>query len=367
VIAFSQPFGLSEQTGGARILRGLVQPSPESVVSFATCLRPSPPTDVLEERWLARRPQLGRLETTRFAHYFGYLDLALDRYFQHRLRAELKIRGASAVHCIAQNHDFWSVLEVARDLDLPYVLTIHDDLRHSLEQRPELPRTLRQFGRAWQLAKARTVISEAMGQEYCRLYGDRPYEVITDGVAEVRSQPRSPGDGSRVYFMGGGAHWYQKNFEPLFEILNRRSKSMIFRGTWIAPQPSERHVERRPWVSEAEVERDFEGVDLCYLPLPFGREFWTRFSLSTKLVTYLGSGRPILYHGPADSAVALLLEKHGAGVIVDSLDPNAVAAGLDEVVRRGPELAAAALELARKRFRLADQRTRFWRLFGVPA
>ncbi len=39
---------------------------------------------------------------------------------------------------------------------------------------------------------------------------------------------------------------------------------------------------------------------------------FARYSLSTKMVTYAGSGVPILYHGPADSAAYELLNKNNA-------------------------------------------------------
>jgi hypothetical protein len=364
VIAFSQPFGISEKTGGARILRALIEPAPTPVKSIVTSLNPPPSTTVAEEKWLPRRPHLGRIERSRFARYLGVADLALDRFFQEKLRRELA--GAHGIHCIAQNHDFSSVWEVAQRIGLPYVLTIHDDLRHSLDRMPEKERTWRIFGEIWRNASGRTVISDQMGEEYCRHHGERPFEVITDGIAHIPEAPLPHTGEARVYYMGSMAFSYQTNFERLFEILNGRSKAaMVFRGTAIESTPPGLTVERRGWAPEAEVARDFETVDVCYLPLPFGRDDWTRFSLSTKLVTYLGSGRPILYHGPADSAVALLLKANGAGVIVDSLDSARVAAGLAEVIRRGPELAAAALTLVRKRFRLADQRSRFWSLFGV--
>ena len=352
MIAFLQPFGLSTPTGGARILRALVDPAPAPFFSVSTYLEPPPTTTVGDEVWLPRRPRLGRVERSRFARYLGAVDDALNDRFQARLTRELKDRGARGVHAVAQNHDFWSEVEVAQDLDLPYVLTIHDDLHHSLANRPELARTIRRFGWAWRLATARTVISDAMGEEYSRRYGERPYEVITDGVASLPDAPRAPSGELRLYYMGSMAQSYQRNFDSLFEGMRRyrggsgAKPTLTFRGSWVAADPEGVPFERLPWASEAEVAGDIARIDVNYLPLPFGHDAWTRYSLSTKLVTYLGSGLPILYHGPADSAVARLLAQHDAAALITSLEPADVARGLDEVRARGAELAHGALALA---------------------
>jgi hypothetical protein len=174
VIAFLQPFGLSFNSGGARILRALVEPAPASFVSVSTHLNAPPPTGVGREVWLPRRPHLGRVERSRFARYLGAVDDALNPRFQRRLAGLLRESGARAIHCVAQNHDFWSEWRVAERLGLPLVITVHDDLHHSLARRPELARSLRRFGEVWRGAAGRTVISDPMGDEYCRLYGIRP-------------------------------------------------------------------------------------------------------------------------------------------------------------------------------------------------
>ena len=60
-----------------------------------------------------------------------------------------------------------------------------------------------------------------------------------------------------------------------------------------------------------------ESADLLYMPMPFGEahEKFARYSLSTKMVTYAGSGVPILYHGPATSAAFDLLKRNDAAIL----------------------------------------------------
>jgi hypothetical protein len=112
------------------------------------------------------------------------------------------------------------------------------------------------------------------------------------------------------------------------------------------------------------VARDFDQVDVLYLPLPFGEQYapFTRYSLSTKLVTYLGSGLPILYHGPADAAAAQLLARYGAAVQVHTLDAIHLSQAIEQALEERERLVEGALRLAYERFRLSDQRERFWQL-----
>jgi hypothetical protein len=99
------------------------------------------------------------------------------------------------------------------------------------------------------------------------------------------------------------------------------------------------------------------------MPLPFGTEHeaFTRFSLSTKMVSYLGSGVPILFHGPRDSAAAHLLEKHRAAVVCSSLEPAEIAAVLTSAVAPGPrrQIVENALAFARTAFPMDELRRKF--------
>jgi hypothetical protein len=78
------------------------------------------------------------------------------------------------------------------------------------------------------------------------------------------------------------------------------------------------------------------------------------------MVTYVGSGVPILYHGPAGSAAHELLQKNAAALTVTSLEPKEIAAVLSATAESRAQIAQAALELARSNFMIADQRRRFW-------
>ena len=122
-------------------------------------------------------------------------------------------------------------------------------------------------------------------------------------------------------------------------------------------------VDVLPFADESAIAHDMERADVLYLPLPFGerhRDF-VRLSLSTKLVSYLASGLPIVYHGPPEAAAARLLAAHDAGVLVTSLDPETIARALLDARERADALGRNALALARTRFDPDAVRRRFWR------
>lgn len=369
MIAFVQPFGIEGHGGGARILRSLLEDAP--VPYLSVCTSPTAPPTLRSgvEVHLPKRPSFGRLESTRLGRHLARLDRVRAGAFKQRLRRLFEERGVTAVHAIPHGLEFWHAFEVAEDLGLPYFLNVHDDLPYNLPGVPYLPLAMDRLGHVWRRAAARFVISEAMGEEYNRRYGDRPFRVVTDGLRTVVEAPRSV-DGFRVYLMGSIHLSYEANFDTLFQALARlqaahpdRPVSLVVRGGFSFPIRSNGvPVEVRPWGAQADIERDLQEADLLYLPLPFEpeHESFVRYSLATKLVTYLGSGVPIFYHGPEHAAAARLLAKHDAGICATTLEPGGVAAAVEVGSRRAAEVAAHALTLALTRFMRSDQQRVFW-------
>ncbi len=118
-----------------------------------------------------------------------------------------------------------------------------------------------------------------------------------------------------------------------------------------------------PFADEAQVQRDMQQADLLYMPIPFGEEHenFARYSLSTKMITYAGSGVPILYHGPTKSVAYDLLKKHRAAVTITTLDPEEIARAFVALsVGQRAEVASNALGLAEREFMLDDQARKFW-------
>ena len=379
-IVFAQPFGLSSPGGGARILRALLH-DPLVMPTVVSTAPEAPVPKRSREIHIPRRPSFGRIEFSRWHALPELVTPLFRRSFRRRLRAACREHHAIALHAIPHRAlDFFDSYRVAVALGLPYFLQVHDDLLYSAQGGVNLSVASSALKQVWSGAQLRFVISRQMGEEYCRRYGRQEFVIITDGIDRIAEEPVEPAENEvRIYFMGLFHIAYEENLRVLLRAIARARTvcpSVAFSVTLRCGQINARDIREAPNVrilpfgSEADVARDMEKADLVYLPLPFGTNFepFVRLSLSTKLVTYLGSGIPILYHGPAVAAVAGLLTENDAALVQTSLDADALATQLTQFPKEpllARQKAANALALARREFTLEAQRDRFWNAIGA--
>jgi len=383
MIAFIQPFGLADHSGGSRILRGLLEDAPESFLSICAAIHEKKDSPFGTEIQIAPHPRLPIVNGTRFAPFayrliYGPFKKFFAERFEKRLEEAFHKYDVNGVHAIPHGSQFWHAFRVAQRLNLPYHLNVHDDMRYNLKGRPELTELMRRFEQVWREADSCIVISDAMGRRYCEEFGPRDYKIVTDGLTEDMLSPMRarPENRLRMYFMGALHLTYHPNFEQATEALKLISSStdsvnvsFVLRGSRLPVNKPAISVEHRPYGTEEEVRRDFDDVDVLYFPLPFGDKFdsFTRYSMSTKLVTYLGAGLPIVYHGPSYAAAAQLLQNYGAAVIVDAQSANQVADGFMKAHQNREMLVRNALRMAREEFWLKDQRRTFWDTISARA
>ena len=372
-ILFVQPFSLGlGGGGGGRILRALLGNAPMPWQSV--CVSPQRPKAWPGETHLPSRPSWGKIETSRLAMFPKMTTSIFAGRFRRRLRAFCQRANACAIHTVPHSGlDFAHAHAIARELSLPFFISVHDDLAYTAAH--EGPREVHEpaMRRAWLDADARFVISETLGREYSRRYGERPYDVVTDGLSKLNSARQNSRSGTlRIYFMGLFHLGYEPNFSALLKalrIFERQNPgittTVTCRCEYIRPHVWKdiKHVNVLPFANEAQIERDMEEADFLYMPMPFGQEHenFTRYSVSTKMVTYVGSGLPILYHGPTTSAAFDLLRRHEAAIFLTSLDPEEIARSLAELSNAQREAVVRnALDLARREFMLAEQTRKFW-------
>jgi hypothetical protein len=297
------------------------------------------------------------------------------RRFVKKLEATCRQAHARALHAIAHGGvDFHHAYLLSKKLCVPFFLQVHDDVVYTAVGRAPQRDISRCLAEAWLGADVRFVISNELGQEYNKRYGAREFVVVTDGLDRVADAARSAPKQLRVYFMGLFHLVYERNLQAFIEALELLSakvdvsltRSMTLRCGSIRPalRKQSRLVHVLPFGSETDVQADFGSADWLYLPLPFSEEHraFGAYSLSTKMVTYLGSGIPILYHGPAGTAAHNLLSKHRAAALITSLDPKEIAHTLAQLLQDNGSaaLAANALSLARLNFLRSEQHERFW-------
>lgn len=372
-ILFVQPFSLGSAGGGARILRALLG---NAIADWhSVCSSPGRPKSWPNETHIRSRPSWGKIETSRLAMFPQMTMSIFAPGFQRRLKSFCQKRKVRAIHTIPHaGLDFARAQAVARELSLPFFISVHDDLGYTAAHSGVRPEVLEQAMQdAWLNSSARFVISEPLAREYSRRYGVRDYQIVTDGLSEVIARMDQPIPGRlRIYFMGLFHMAYETNLRGLLDGIAIFEKSradatvdLICRCEHIRPQvvKSTERVRVLPFANEAQIESDLQIADLLYMPIPFGPEHenFARYSVSTKMVTYVGSGVPILYHGPKTSAAFDLLDRHRAAIFLTTLDPGEIARTLGEMTdSKRREAAANALELARNKFMLSDQTQKFW-------
>ena len=366
VVVFTQPFSLVSAGGGPRILRSLLKDAP--VPTLAVCT--APPNQCHDsELQVPLRPNFGRIERTRFNALAHSVTPLFRGGFARRLEKVVTDARARAIHSIAHGGlDFYSAFLLAKKLRIPFFLQVHDDIAYTSAGR--VPAQC--MKEAWQGASARFVVSRELGHEYTRRYGEREFVVVTDGLDNLCAKPRAHTNSLRIYFMGLFHIGYEKNLEALIKAIqllpsNLTSRcSVTLRCDYIRPTILRQSPLLRvlPFGSEADVQSDLAEADCLYLPLHFGeadRPF-AAYSLSTKMVTYLGSGLPIVYHGPTGTAAYNILRENRAAALATSLAPNEIADVLRQLLQPGvaSETGESALQLARRCFLRSEQHGRFW-------
>jgi glycosyltransferase involved in cell wall biosynthesis len=372
-ILFVQPFSLGTAGGGgARILRALLDRAPIGWLSV--CCSPRRPRPWPNETHLPSRPSWGKIETSRFSRFPKMTTPLFAGSFRRRLKKLCENRSVRAIHTVPHSGiDFAHAQAVARELSLPFFISLHDDLAYTAAAEVSSAVLEPAMRDAWLHADARFVISEALGREYSRRYGAKDYRIVTDGLTEVREYRERPDPNAwRIYFMGLFHLDYELNLHAFLQALNiferehpGATTSVVCRCEYIRPHVWKgiRPISILPFSDEAQIQRDMQSADLLYMPMPFGREHenFARFSVSTKMVTYVGSGIPIIYHGPTASAAFDLLHQNHAAILLNTLDPSEIAKSLAGLTSaRCSEVATNAGSLARREFMLADQTHEFW-------
>lgn len=368
-VGFVQSFSIGGNGGGGKILRSLIAGQPFEWRSI--CTQPLAPQEVNlaggREVWVPIRP-VTRLDRTRLQGMADMLNPLFARRLRTRLLAILEEERFDVIHGVAHGIYDWQIAaEFCSRTKTPLIMSVHDDLRYILP--PRTYRTLApRFAQVWAQADHVFSISEELGDEYCRRFGKRKYEILTDGVESVAASPRPLRSGKlHVYFCGLLHFAYVENFLALGAALEslrgQYDVKLIVRGG-LPFRPLRKYeslTEYRPFASD--IRRDFDEVDVLYLPLPFGGKYddFVRFSLSTKAITYLATGLPILYHGPPTSALYHLLNRHRAAGTVLTNNIDNVSAAIEEANSpSGRKTVESGLHLAEKQFALSKQRGRFW-------
>lgn len=224
----------------------------------------------------------------------------------------------------------------------------------------------------WNRSDRRLMISTELGEEYQKVFGYKDFELITDGVyAKEISQPKSRKNDSTTIYFAGLMHY---EYYPLLEILadsmddlvnQDYSFKLVLRGTQEINILKNRNFKieyKSDFISDEEIKKELDMADILYLPIKFSEPNFYLYSLSTKMISYIGASGNILYHGPSDSAACNLLRRNNAAFCCVSLVKEEMTELLKEMSADGKNVCINSKKLAKSEFDLNEIQNSFWKI-----
>lgn len=360
------PFSLYANGGGNRILRRLYEGHEADVISLVV--------EASAEKLIAgkmleiivyAKPVINPWARWKLRNVLTWLrTTTFKKYTISKIQKQAAKINYDTLHVI--NHGVFSaaLCEGAFVNTKPLWVSFHDHYKEV--KSPEEDTKI-----LWVTADRRLVISEELGQHYQQIFGNKPYEIITDGVnpGEITIPIKTIYKQITIYFAG----LLHITYMPLFnafanaiDVLSRQggySFKLILRGTQNLKFLNNRSFEteyRQVTFNDKELKDELDEATILYLPIKFTSPYFYLYSLSTKMVGYLGAPGTILYHGPGDSAAFKLLKKKNAAVCCTSLNIDELTKTISIALNQDKEIALNAKILANDQFNMQTIQQRFW-------
>jgi hypothetical protein len=222
----------------------------------------------------------------------------------------------------------------------------------------------------WNCSERRLMISKELGEEYQKVFGIKDFELITDGLsAEEISIPQLMRKGKISFYFAGLMHI---GYYPLLEVLadsiddlvdEGYSFEFILRGTQKMNFLNNRKFNidyRSNFISDKELKNEMDLANILYLPIKFSEPNFYLYSLSTKMISYLGASGNILFHGPSDSAACNLLREKNSAFCCVSLLKTEMIQQIKEIMESDENICKNAKKLAKTNFDLNFIQNNFW-------
>lgn len=360
-----QPFSLYKNGGGGRVLRRLYEGKESQVHSILVSGEPaSPNIGSIPETIVSATPIHRPWMRWRLRNFSQWLrENAFKSVTENRIiEAGSKIEY-DVLHVV--NHGIFSnaLTQNFLNKDKKLWVSFHD---HYSTCSP-----FNDTQHLWNLANRRLVISDELGLEYQRVFGKKEYEVITDGVSEFEiSNPSKVNNSPIIIYFAGLLHL---DYLPLFKILADTldvlckqgfTFKLVLRGTQTVEFLNGRLFEteyRRDFIGDDQIKLELDAATILYLPIKFNLPEFYLYSLSTKMVSYLGGSGGILFHGPKDSAACNLLSSTQSAICCTSLDTKDLGNSIKTLLKNGTtDFSQNAKELAATRFNLSKIQSKFW-------
>jgi glycosyltransferase involved in cell wall biosynthesis len=359
------PFSLYANGGGGRILRRLYEGHEGEITSVAVEGRHSTPLKgPVNEHIVYAAPVTRSWMRWHLRTFIIYLrEQVLTGLTIRRIQKAAAKIPCDVIH-VVHHGPFATALNAKQFADKQLWVSFHD--HYTTTNCPF--DTSKQL---WNSANRRLVISDELGREYQKQFGHQPYELITDGVYKQEVSEPASGQSAQphvIYFAGLLHIAYIPLFEVLANALDELAKQgqsfkVILRATQELPFLRNRQFEveyRAVTLNDKELKTELDSAAILYLPIKFTQPDFYLYSLSTKMVGYLGAPGGILYHGPADSAACHLLQTNGAAVSCNSLTLDEMVTAIQNLLKNKGAVSAQAKQLAHTRFDMKAIQARFW-------
>jgi glycosyltransferase involved in cell wall biosynthesis len=360
-----QPFPLYANSGGSRVLRRFYEDHEKDITSLVVLSNLNNyKQGIIREIIIPAFPTWQWWMRWRLRSYSTWLR---HNVFYNRTVAHIQEAASSvsydAIHIVNHGPFSCAICEESFLSGKSLWVSFHDHfstVESSIDDTKKL----------WNIADRRLVISQELGQEYQRLFGRKDFEIITDGVLanELSSPIGSNTSSLTIYFVGLLHIEYLPLFAVLADALDLLVKqgftiNLILRGTSAISFLQNRSftVEyRNNFISDEELKIELDSAQILYLPIKFSIPDFYLYSLSTKMVSYLGASGAILYHGPDDSAACHLLQDSEAAAICTTLEADDLIKTVLSLQSQNIELSLKAKELARSKFNFCTLKKQFW-------
>lgn len=297
-----------------------------------------------------------------------------------QFEAILRAHGVTTlVACTGDHYDFPAAYFAARKAGVRFVAYLFDDYLY------QCPGYLRPIAFAWERivlrGAHRVVVTNERFAELVRARHGVEATVVHNAVEPLDlSAPLGPnpfpGEERAVVFAGTIYNAHYDAFRNLVKALERYPHARLHLFSFQNPADLAAQGIGGPQVvvegfrPQAEVLDAQRHADVLFLPLAFESPLkkLLRTAAPGKTAEYLSLGRPVLVHAPADTFLASYFQKHECGLVVDTNDPNAVAAALGRLFTDA-NLRDRLVENARRRanddFAVATARATFLPIAGL--
>jgi glycosyltransferase involved in cell wall biosynthesis len=237
-------------------------------------------------------------------------------------------------------------LAVADGLNVPLHSQVWDPFSWWAKANHLDDRTTRQtqdlFDETIQRSAAVATASHPMAKLYRDRFGVKAIPVISSYPRAIACTPAaSPRAGEPIVIGMAGQFYAADEWSQLLAALHAVDWTVggcrvriVAMGPLAPPSMPAENVTFLGWKSQTEAVKILAGCNFLYCPYPFdpSMEDVVRQSFPSKLVLYLASGRPIIFHGPVYSAAADYIAGKGCGVLATSLSAESILREIERLV-----------------------------------